>query len=82
MDKKSLLDAFLGSFETVADVQRVVNKDSLYSIVASFLHHTGKAAIKNVNTIDERRSNIVRNSVFDCHLSPNWRGVNISNVIQ
>ena len=27
-------------------------------------------AIENVNTIDERRSKIVRNRVFDCHLSP------------
>ena len=31
------------------------------------LKHTGKAAIENVNTIDERRSKIVRNRAFDCH---------------
>ena len=28
-------------------------------------------AIENVNTIGEWRSKIVRNRVFDCHLSPN-----------
>ena len=27
-------------------------------------------AMENVNTIDERRSKIVRNRVFDCELSP------------
>ena len=32
-----------------------------------------EAAIEIVNTIDERRSKIVRNRVFDCHLSPDWR---------
>ena len=36
-------------------------------------NHTGKAAKEYVNTIDERRSKIVRNRVFDCHLSPDWR---------
>ena len=36
------------------------------------LCHTGYAAIVNVNTIDERRSKIVRNRVFDCHLSSDW----------
>ena len=34
--------------------------------------HTGYAAIENVNTIDERRSKIVGNRVFDCHLSPDF----------
>ena len=27
--------------------------------------------MNNVNTIDERRSKIVRSKVFHCHLSPN-----------
>ena len=27
--------------------------------------------MENVNTIDKRRSKIVRNRVFDCHLLPN-----------
>ena len=31
--------------------------------------HTGYAAIENVNTIDKRRSKLVSNRVFDCHLS-------------
>ena len=31
------------------------------------------AAIENVNSIDERRSKIVGNRVFDCHLSPDFR---------
>ena len=29
-------------------------------------------AIENVNTIDKRRSKIVRNRVVDCCLSPDW----------
>ena len=36
-------------------------------------YHTGWAAIENANTIEERRSNIVRNIVFDCHLTPHCR---------
>ena len=43
--------------------------------------HTGLTAIENVNTIDERGSKIVRNSVFDCHLSPDWRQMAIENII-
>ena len=34
--------------------------------------HTGYAAIENVNSIDECRSKIVGNRVFDCHLSPDF----------
>ena len=33
-------------------------------------YHTGEAAIENAYTIEERRSKIVRNRVFDRHLSP------------
>ena len=35
-------------------------------------YHTGYETIENVNSIDERRSEIVRNIVFDCHLSHDW----------
>ena len=38
-------------------------------------------AIKNVNTINERRSKIVRNRVFDCHFSPDWRQMTIENTV-
>ena len=34
--------------------------------------HTGKAAIENINTIEEHRWKIVRKRVFDWHLSPDW----------
>ena len=34
--------------------------------------YTGQAASENVNAIDERRSKIVGNRVFDCHLSPDF----------
>ena len=37
--------------------------------------------MENVNTIDERRSKIVRNSVFDCYLSPEWRQMAIKNTV-
>ena len=36
-------------------------------------YHTGYAAIEKDLTIDERGSKIVRNGVFDFHLSPYWR---------
>ena len=36
---------------------------------------------KKVNTIDERRSKIVRDRVFDCHLSPEWRQTAIVNIV-
>ena len=39
------------------------------------LNHTGQATIENVKTIDERRSIIVRNRVFDCHLSPTGENI-------
>ena len=29
--------------------------------------------MENVNTIDECRIKVVRNRLFDCYLSPNWR---------
>ena len=37
-------------------------------------------AIENVNNIDER-SKIVRNRVFDCRLSPDWRQNAIENTV-
>ena len=37
--------------------------------------------MENVNTIDERGSKIVKNRVFDCHLSPDWRQMTIENTI-
>ena len=49
------------------------NKDGLYIFKIFFKKfHTGYAAIENVNSIDERRSKIVGNRVFDCHLSPDF----------
>ena len=45
------------------------------------LSHTGEAAIKNVNTIDECRSKTVRNIVFDCRWSPDWRQMTIENTV-
>ena len=45
------------------------------------LVYTGLAAIESLNTIDERRSKIVRNIVFDCHLSPGWRQMAIENTV-
>ena len=41
-------------------------------------NHTGYGAIENVNTIEERRSKIDRNSVFHCHLSPHWKTLFLS----
>ena len=34
-----------------------------------------------INTIDERRSKLVRNRVVDCHLSPDWRQIAIENTV-
>ena len=38
-------------------------------------------AIKNVNTVNEGRSIIFKNSVFDCHLSPDWQQMAIENTV-
>ena len=43
--------------------------------------HTGKSAIENANTIDERKSKIVRNRFFDCYSSPHWRQMAIENTV-
>ena len=48
------------------------NKDGLFIFKKFQKFHTGYAAIENVNSIDERRSKIVGNRVFDCHLSPDF----------
>ena len=37
--------------------------------------------MENANTIEERRSKIVRNRVFDCHLLPHWRQMAIENTV-
>ena len=31
--------------------------------------------------MDKRRSKIVRNRVFDCHLSPDWQQMTIENTV-
>ena len=46
-----------------------------------FVFHTGYAAIENVNIVDERNTKIVRNVVFNCHLSPNWQQMAIKNTV-
>ena len=46
------------------------NKVELYTFKIFLKFHTGKATIKNFNTIDERRSKIIGNRVFDCHMLP------------
>ena len=43
--------------------------------------HNGLATIENAYTIDESRSENVRNVVFGCHLSPNWRQMAIENTV-
>ena len=42
---------------------------------------TRKAAIEKVNNIDECRSKIVKNRVFNCFLLPNWRQMTIKNTV-
>ena len=37
--------------------------------------------IENANTIGERRSTNLRNRVFDCLLSPDWRLMAIENTV-
>ena len=41
----------------------------------------GRRQSKTLLTIDERRSKIVRNNVFDCHLSPIGRQMGIENSV-
>ena len=42
---------------------------------------TKYAAIVHANTVDECRIKIVRNRVFDCNLSPDWRQLAIKNTV-
>ena len=44
-----------------------------------YSHRVGD--VKNVNVIDRRRSKIIRNRVFDCHLSPDWRQMAIESTV-
>ena len=46
-----------------------------------FIDQYDPVAIINVNTIEERRSKINRNGVFDCYLSPHWRQMAIKNTV-
>ena len=53
---------------------------ALMSLINAHINFTPLlAAIENANTIEERISKIVRNKVFDCHLSPHWRQMAIEN---
>ena len=52
---------------------------NLYNFGFCYLHAI--ITPENVNTIDESRSKIVRNIVFDCHLSPKWRQMAIENTV-
>ena len=57
--------------------------DSVYCIP---FHNIIQIRIKDYNTIEERRSKINRNSVFDCQcfrlpLSPHWRQMAIENTV-
>ena len=57
-------------------------RSTRYTLLASLFHiHLGWAAIENVNTIDEWYIKIVKNRVFDCHLSPDWRQMAIENTV-
>ena len=49
--------------------------------LSKYITHTGYAAIENVNIIDERRSKIVRNRVYDRHLSPERGQKTIENIV-
>ena len=44
-------------------------------------YHTGLAAIETLLINDERGSKIVRNGVFNCHLSPIGRQMAIKNSV-
>ena len=41
----------------------------------------GRRQSKTLLTIEERGSNIDRNRVFDCHLSPDWEQMAIKNTV-
>ena len=41
----------------------------------------GRRQSKTLLTVDERGSKIARNSVFDCHLSPDWWQMAIKNSV-
>ena len=61
---------YIPSFQAQAAPNNFIQLYAKMSTVTSYKVqriHTGKAAIENVNIIDERRPKIVKNRVFDCH---------------
>ena len=60
-------------------VEKPIDFCTNFDKVKSGSHRVG--GIENVNTIDERRKKIVRNRVYDCHLSPDWRQMTIENTV-
>ena len=46
-----------------------------------FKHTPGRGQSKRLSTIDELGSKIVRNRVFNWHLSPHWRQMAIKNTV-
>ena len=45
------------------------------------IYTPGRRQSNTFLTIDERRLKIVRNRVFECHLSPDWRQMTIENTV-
>ena len=71
-----LLKKYVGTFELLINTQ-------VFKLQWDCLRITpdNQAAIEYVNVIDEHRSKIVINRVFDCHLSPDWRQMAIQNTV-
>ena len=61
---------------SVCEIKQSHTVQSLYNAIT-----LGRRQSKMLSTMDERRSKIDRNSVFDCHLSPVGRQMAIENTV-
>ena len=70
----SILKAMPGKLDNKILSPRIL---SLYI----YIYTPWRRQSKTLSTVDERRSIIDRNSVFDCHLSPMWQQTAIENSV-
>ena len=54
---------------------------TLVDVISNVLYTHRIGGNRNDNTIDEFGSKKARNSVFDSHLSPDWRQMAIENIV-
>ena len=83
-DHKSSLGNILNKDACVIQKHSTFNMCEEKKCLVTFrkcIKHTGKAAIENALNNGRSRIKIDRNSVYDCHLSPDWQQMAIKNTV-